>query len=112
MHSNSISASDREIPDARRAIRAALDLGCNGRLAVNAGHATLVLIRSGVDRDAAIRTTLQRIAQERHRMFDPDAFDFDPQPNRRWPTDELLAIAAIVVIPLLLVGLGYLLGAA
>lgn len=109
----SCCASPREITDARRAIRAALDLGCDGRGSVNAGSAVLALMRGGVERDAAIRTTLQRIAQERNRMFDPDVFDLDQAPKRRWQSGEFaLSVAAIVAIPLALVALGYWMGSA
>lgn len=106
-----ITAFSSEILDARRAISAALAIGLTGREAIGVGQEALFKIRSGIDRNSAIHSTLKRITQERSRMFDPDSLDVDPPQPARWRADEFLAIAVIVIFPLLLVGLGYWMGA-
>lgn len=110
MQDATITAFPSEIIEARRAIRVALSLGSSGREAISAGQEALFKIRSGVDRNEAIHSTMRRIAQERLRMSEQDVID--QQPPRRFPTSDFMVIAALVAIPLLLVGIGYALGAA
>lgn len=106
-----ITAFPCEIIDARRAIRAALSIGLTGREAICAGQEALFKIRAGMDRNIAIHSTIQRIAQERRTMFDPDCFDFDDHTTKR-SGNYKAALVSILVIQILLAGLFYWLWAA
>lgn len=109
-----ITAFPSEIIEARRAIRAALSIGLNGREAIGVGQEALLKIRSGMDHSSAIHSTLRRIAQERKAMIDPECFDFDAErpATPREHAEFFAAILAVVIVSAALIAFGYWLGAA